>query len=833
SGVRGPRPGALGRSAQRRLLSADQLTLLRPSLAAADLPAAENLAGTVRTEDFGPTDERTHHFTVATDALAAAFAAPDDAVPEHVQWMRLKHYLETLNSNDPKVPDSSRVTLPADAAGIAKALPDVLAWTTRFFDAGGAVQAGTDGLGATGAGPWTATAYPRAGSPATATPDADGHLTYTQLIEDRWAHTLRYYFQPFGRYDLLWQSLRRSPTLFPGRAAAEAGTPAVRVDPAAGGLDVVLDRTQAVDAPLVLGSRRLDEPATPARPPAPGAIWEVIVAQHHEQTLAERNQTLLRRLAFRQIAFTLLRRFGYSDWYAWVRGFAKDHQREVPVRLVEDGYPPVPDTLPSAPDHLALDGTADPGELRGLDLPERVGDFSQGVLALQWRALPFYYEHRLLVIAQTDGTVSPVNSVTQRDLTYRSPLPSATVSGTDIVWRRLPPFPPLPGSGGQFQQNTRVRTVTIPLRRFWDSLPDEAQQRWQAEAPDAATGTATARKLSALPDPEVVYQIVELFSGNIEVQAECFYDPVARKFTHRQLGKRFLVAQTTLAPPTGALGDFPLAVDLVQVSEEQLSTGYDTGGLPLDTRNRVAIDQHGRLLFAGVMTKDDRDALVRLVSEPDAAKIRSLFDGWYATEPVSAPAADLPDRLRTLIDFLPAPTLTLVWQGPSDAAAADLRGLPGDSAFTGAIARLVTQATGAAPDALTRVEIPAGPEQVPGELQNKVALARNAPGTQYTGITWTDAMSADDIAALRRWARFPEFADAVEKLITAVHDAAAGSPPPPSVTVPFAVPVRPTQAALTGVLAAKLLLGAVLMRYHGMMRADDPAALAAPYPGRP
>jgi hypothetical protein len=51
--------------------------------------------------------------------------------------------------------------------------------------------------------------------------------------------------------------------------------------------------------------------------------------------------------------------------------------------------------------------------------------------------------------------------------------------------------------------------------------------------------------------------------------------------------------------------------------------------------------------------------------------------------------------------------------------------------------------------------------------------------------------------------------------------------------VPFVVAVRPTQAGLSGALAAKLLLGAVLMRYHGMMRADDPAALLPSYPGRP
>ncbi|WP_433472215.1 hypothetical protein ACQPZP_25375 [Spirillospora sp. CA-142024] len=816
------------------MLSADQLKLLRPSLASADAQVVESLGGTVRSEEFGPTDERTNHFTVATDALAKVFATADDGLPEHVQWLRLKYYLETLNSNDPKVPDTSRVSLPTGEAEIAKALPDVLAWTTRFFDAGGAVFAGQDGLGRTGAGPWAATAYPRAGSPAVATPDADGRLTYTQLLEDRWAHTLRYYFQPYGRYDLLWQSLRRSPTLFPGRAAAETDIPVVKVDPAAGGLDVVIERTQAVDAPLILGSRRLDEAATPARPPAPGAIWEVVVAQHHEQALAERNQTLVRQLAFRQVAFTLLRRFGYPSWYHWVRGFAEDHERELPVRLVEDEYPPVPDRLPTRPDHLVLDGAADQDELRGLDLPERVGDFSQGVLALQWRALPFYYEHRLLVIAQTDGTVSPINSVTQRDLTYRSPLPDATVSGADIVWHRVPPFPAgIPGDA-QLQADTRVRTITIPLRRFWDSLPDEAQQRWPGEKPDPATGGATARKLSALPDPEVVYQIVELFSGNIEVQAECFYDPVAKKFAHRQLGKRFLVARTTLMPPAGALGDLPLAVDLVQVSEEQLSSGYSTANLPLDTRNRVAIDEHGRLLFAGVMTRRDRDALVGLTNAPDAAKIRQLFESWYTTEPVSAPAGNLPGRLLALIDFLPTQTLALVWEGPSDAAAEELRRLPGDSAFTGAIAQLITQAAGAGPDAVTRVEIPVGPEQVPDELHGKVVLTRNAAGTHYTTIGWNGAMSSADIAALRRWARFPEFAEAVEKLIVAVHDAGTADPPPASpVTVPLVVAVRPTQAGLSGVLAGKLLLGAVLMRHHGMMRADDPAALLPSYPGRP
>lgn len=39
------------------------------------------------------------------------------------------------------------------------------------------------------------------------------------------------------------------------------------------------------------------------------------------------------------------------------------------------------------------------------------------------------------------------------------------------------------------------------------------------------------------------------------------------------------------------------------MSEEQLSGGYSTANLPPDTRNRVAIDERGRLLLAGVMTR--------------------------------------------------------------------------------------------------------------------------------------------------------------------------------------------------------------------------------------
>ena len=607
-------------------------------------------------------------------------------------------------------------------------------------------------------------------------------------------------------------------TLFPGLAAEDIALPQVVLKPEAGGLDVVIERTQPVDAPLVLSSRRLDEAATPARPPAPGAIWEVIIAQHHEQTLAERNQTLSRQLAFRQIAFTLLRRFSYASWYYWVRTFTQRNGGELPVRLVEDEYPPIPDRYPDQPDHLNFDAALDPDDARSLDLPERVGNFSQGVLALQWRALPFYYEHSLLVIAQTDSTVSPINSVTQRDLTYQSPLPFASASGSSIEWRRLPPFPADIPADAPIKADTRIRDITIPLRRLWDSLPAEAQQQWSGERPDPVDGTATARKLSALPDPEVVYQIVELFSGNIEVQAECFYDPVAEKFTHRQLGKHFLVTGTLLRPQSGALGDFPLHVLLLQVSEEQLSGDFDIANLPIDTRNRLAIAADGRFLFAGVMTKDDLRALVGLLNEQDGNKIRQLYKSWYSTEPVSVALPDQLGQLGSVIDFVASTALHLVWEGPSDADAAALQQLPGDSAFTAAIAQLVARAAGAAGETFTKVEIPVAPRAGSASPSAAGLASARRGGNPLHRARLAGRADRGGCGGAAELGAVSEFAQAVEALIAAVRNFALSFDLPPE-------PRRPTEAQLPAELQPVLHIQPAALVYEGPKA--DAAQMAA------
>ena len=188
----------------------------------------------------------------------------------------------------------------------------------------------------------------------------------------------------------------------------------------------------------------------------------MIVARHPEQDLVERNQTLARQLAYRGLAFTLLRRFAYMDWVGALSDFDRRDGGEssLVIRLPENITPDIPSDYPERPDHLRARLKADgkilleeelPLMLLGnaeltdedtraeltdedalsLDLPQRLGAFQQGALVLQWGALPFYYHHRLLVIAQTASTVSPINEIIQRD--FRIPLTAAL---GELPWQR-------------------------------------------------------------------------------------------------------------------------------------------------------------------------------------------------------------------------------------------------------------------------------------------------------------------------------------------------------------------------------------------------------------
>ncbi|HSM84465.1 MAG TPA: hypothetical protein VLS96_22450, partial [Nodosilinea sp.] len=654
---------------------------------------------------FSPRDERSTYFKVPsglTDDLA------DRSSELGVQWRQIKLYLESINSTDPTQP---AIVVPTDAASIEKMLPDFLTWSQRFFDA-----SADDPAKGGGTGPWLVTAYPRISTPAYVSPDDSGRLKYDHLITDRWAHNYRYYIRPSSRYDLLWQSLLESPDLFPtadlqprreldsfvlsarslvdlegklppqlldalyplenqrflgeSRFLAAAAAVARRSltvgektvllaavetftevlpDPDAGGLDVTLDRSQPIEKPLVLSSSRLDALGTPSNPAAPGRTWEVMVAQHLEQRLVERNQTLVRRLAYRQIAFTLLRSFAYPDWPKQLEQASTPNQAQefkLELDVVAASYPEVPSTYPEQPDHLNP-ANLSAADARSLDLPLRNGNFQQGALVLQWDALPFFYEHRLLLIAQSATTVSEPNELVQRDFEYRTPEPTGEIAVLNTTF-------------GANNLTIRTRQVELPLQRLWDALSPAVQAQWDSDNPDLGvsagpgpTGNAILRKPASLPDPEVIYQLVELYSGNLEVQVEYFFDPATEGYVRRQLGQRLLGELKRLRPPTVAnpQANFALETYLHRVQEIKLErSGYfDPPLIGLgETEGKVWRRQQPSLFLVGVFTRRDRTNLLinsvallqarrvpgtasALTSSEKLLEQESFMDDWYST----------------------------------------------------------------------------------------------------------------------------------------------------------------------------------------------------------
>lgn len=790
-------------------------------------------AGNVAISSLNPfdvTDERSTYFTVSNDALIEQIDPGEPAFRE--QWLRLANYVATLQARpdakgakDP-VPEPPMLALPIAGAGLRDKLPALLAWTQHFFDHGGDATV-TAGLGATIAGPWAATAYPRAGQPAYASPDPSGRLGYVHLIEDKWAHTYRYYIRPYGRYDMLWQSLRQSPLLY-GLSRLEDIAPPLDQ----GGLDIVVDRTQPVEKPLVLSSRRLDPPSLPGRPATPGNTWEVIVAQHHEQSLVERNQTLARQLAFRQVAFTLLRRFAYA---AWIDTLATLSQRAAAIKFVQNDFPAIPSAYPERPDHIRslivhdgeVVGSQDlplpegtplrlaEDEARGLALPERIGIFQPGALVLQWQGLPFYFEHRLLLIAQTATKVSAINQVTQRDFEYRAPNPRALAEAASRSWKVVPPF-----SEASTTITLRARLLHITLRPFWESLTAAAQIAWASERPDDPTSTATRRMLASLPDPEVVYQIVEVFSGNIEVQAEIFFDQQTQCYRQRQLGRRFLAQLLPIAPTNDELalpqivppadeqpqGDYSIDVALQQIVEEPLSQTYDISRLIDEAGPKFAFktaqpepNRPPQVLFtmAGVLSKREREVLLSLIdeNEGDRQAIEQIYQSWFCREPVSE-VVTIPHDYQDVFDFVDASDCTLSWSGgltPEERAA--LLALPGDAPFRKALNELVTKAASAGAAALTTVSAAIGPDQPPSLVKQQVTLKTDADGNNYTAIAWSGDLSQEQETVLRRWGQIPEFAAAIETLIKQVHEATVVVTIPSNATVP---PLDELPAPLAG-----------------------------------
>jgi len=646
------------------------------------------LAGTLATQDSGfsaltiaweghflPTDQRATLFSAPVEAAARIASVPTS--PEREQWLLFKRYAESNNSLEPGVPV---ITIPTDQSKVADFLPGFMAWTQRFMHHGPFVDT-ENGLGKVAHGPWLATAYPKAGRPSYTTPDKSGHIRYDHLVEDQWAHNYRFYVRPFGRYDVLWDSFRQSPAILPNKKSytlLEKALPkpdsAVSAENA-GGLDVVLDRIKSVSKPVILYSGRLDQESTPSNPAEPGTTWEVIVAQHPEQALMEKNQTLYRRLAFRQIAFTLIRRFhmnllGYpaSMNMALAHHNGGDDSVDFNLQFVENSIPVIPSALPSRPDGINLKEPT-PDDVLALNMPQRIGRFDQNALVLQWEGLPFFFEQQLLLVAQTANTVSGISSIIQSDFHYRSPDHESIIGLFPTSF-----FPSLP-AGITPPTSANQPYLLIPVKRLWDALSPAAQTYWAAENPmHAADGSW---RPSALPDLETIYQVAEVFGGNVEVQREYYFNKqieqqvvVDQFFDARVLGNRLgdpdsLKVKSILHASNAKSGLFHLVVPL-PLTPLRVPVKKAYPNIIGDTASRVT-DLNGALSIVSGPTRQDVDNILWNAVEPlkDIQKQlfgqnattpeqrRAFLQTWYSSRYLTGTIDDamLPQYLKDKISF--------------------------------------------------------------------------------------------------------------------------------------------------------------------------------------
>jgi hypothetical protein len=574
---------------------------------------------------------------VPDGALTSYFTAPErvtgyDVVPpidDHGQWDHFVGYVKRLLQDEMK-------PLPT-----GKELEEVVltyfVWAQRFFDAGGAISV-QDGAAQTGSGPWLATAYPRTGTPAYVTPDANGRLQYDHLMGDRWAHNYRYYIRPYSRYDRLWRSFYESDKLLPPTSpATENGTPAelleildYRPDPDQAALDIVLDRTYPIDKPVVLRSARLDL-ELPGQAVTPGSTWEVIVTRHWEQNAIERNKTLERQLTFRRIWYNLVRRFAFQNHIEGLKRALDTQKADGPSYVlnpdvVSNRYPAIPSSYLPAPATTNPD-THDVNESLALALPERMNRFQEGALVIQWGRLLYYYEHKLMLVAQTTTDVSPVNAIVQRDFEYVTPKAKATATWVE--------------EGGDF-----VLAVSLQLARYWDCLPPNAQKMWQIEDADKpiAEGDSDPQhlKLSALPDLEVVYLIAERYMGNLEVQHEISFQANRNGQPFQALlraGQRFkAISGIKIAPPPAPTDHFTLHFTLRPAEGGRFEAGAVTHGpftteppLPVSLQDELRFERQAdatfTAIYTGFMTEEKAKALFALFADAkDRKAVQELYN---------------------------------------------------------------------------------------------------------------------------------------------------------------------------------------------------------------
>jgi hypothetical protein len=214
--------------------------------------------------------------------------------------------------------------------------------------------------------------------------------------------------------------------------------------------------------------------------------------------------------------------------------------------------------------------------------------------------------------------------VNQRDFEYQSPAPRVVAQGV--------------ATDGA---NATSRMLTLDLNSYWDCVPANVRQSWPDEDPQEAKDGA--RRLSSLPDPAVVYQLVEEFSGNVEVQLEIALNPKDGGFEFRRLGRKYKPVEAhDLRLPSDSTAPYQLTFTLEAADATEGGTRpqpavnsvtFSTLGgvpseLPASLQARLEIDRtEGTIHCLGYLSLNDAKTLSGWFADPlDKKKARTLFE---------------------------------------------------------------------------------------------------------------------------------------------------------------------------------------------------------------
>ncbi|AXA37948.1 hypothetical protein [Rhizobium leguminosarum] len=768
-------------------------------------------------------------------------------------WWRLDRYLRLAGAKSP-VNEDWVETLNADKT---------LNWLRRFFNFSGDFDfsSGNNAPWTYGAGPWLATAYPHANTVGFAA-SRKGRTELYHIIDDGWAHAFRYFVQPLSRYDQLWLGLAQSTVLFPHAKDREANVTALLglkepVVLGEGGLDVAVPRIRRVSPPLVLSSRRLDAP-TPDGATNPSPVWEVVLAKHPEQTLIDRNRTLAQRLEFQHIAYALVRRFAYIREIDAFFGSQFESEHDVltswdDIELVENTYLSRDDPATQHPD-VRLPGPiseldwieipTDPASVtdaqRTLLLTDRHDTFEHDKVALQWKNLPFFYEHRALFIAAASAVSSPAVAADHSEFEFHSPEP---VVIKDAFIDEIDGEPQM--------------AFDLRLNSFWESLP--AQNRWDIENPKSEDlgGRPFRPKLSVLPDVGVTYEIVHdggPAAGVVDSVAAIAFtrSEAGYAWTVRSLSPRFdtKLRETITAPAAG-----PQAAEHRYLLRVQMRTLLTHPAIEAAVRDRYDFDESDssvfnaalvilppagfNLVLNGPLTQEEGDHLLKLAGECDphlGAALRALVasapddaDPQTVTQVMASAGleqipqvcrfADGPDRLT-----LDATTRTLTWRGYFQATEVmKLIEWKASTPFHSTVEALLDAATAARSLAFVSATI-----VVPPDLPTMIHVIKGAPTGDPDEFNYTLDKDAGlfDASAWELLREPPaNWPSALRNALVALHTDLD------TLTVEIGEPewkLRPDESQfIAGDLATKLLLGRSILAPNGLLPRRKGDALLA------